>query len=378
MKMMKHKLSEAKKVIIKLGSSIITNDGKGIDEGCLENIVSQICKLNETMQVVLVSSGAIAAGLKKLGVKKRPKQLFELQAAAAVGQMDLIQIYQQLFSRKKVTSAQILLTHNDLSDRERYLNARSTLNNLLEKKIIPVINENDSIANEEIKFGDNDNLAALTANLIEADFLVLLTDQAGLFSDDPRSNSQSILINHAFVDDERIDSLAHDTASSVGSGGMRTKILAARRAALSGAHTIIANGKEKNVIDKLVSNKISCTFLESRESKLLARKNWLAGQLKAKGKVYIDQGAEDAIVKTGKSLLAIGVKKTNGEFERGALVECCNLEGRLIAKGLVNYSSKELLKIMGNSSDKIEDLLGYVNENSLIHRNNLVILQKGK
>ena len=376
MLMKKYKLSEAKKVIIKLGSGIITNDGKGLDEICLQNIVKQICKFNKDMQVVIVSSGAIAAGLKRLEIKQRPKQLCELQAAAAVGQMDLIQIYQKLFSNEGELSAQILLTHNDLSDRERYLNARSTLNNLLEKNVIPVINENDSIANEEIKFGDNDNLAALTANLIEADFLILLTDQVGLFSDDPRTNKESVLIDHAFADDERLDLLAHDTLSSVGSGGMKTKILAARRAALSGTHTIIANGKEKDILDKLIKNDVPHTFLESPSTKLLARKNWLAGQLKAKGIVYVDQGAADAIVKTGKSLLSIGVERVSGEFDRGALVECHNSRGEVIAKGLVNYSSKELVKIMGHSSDKIEQLIGYINEKSLIHRNNLVVFKR--
>jgi len=374
------KLLESKRIIVKLGSSIITNDGNGIDEACLLSLVRQIAKIaNEDKEIVVVSSGAIAAGLKKLGVTKRPRELSELQAAAAVGQMSLLKIYEQLFSECNLITAQVLLTHEDLSDRKRYLNARSTLNNLITKKVIPIINENDTVASEEIKFGDNDTLGAMVANLLEADLLVLLTDQDGLFSDDPRKNDSAHLVEHAYIDDDELDLLANDTISSVGTGGMTTKIQAARKAASSGTHTIIASGRRENILIDICSNNFYGTFLECREPKQLARKKWLADILLSNGKVFIDSGAIKALVQEGKSLLAVGVTKVNGNFGRGEVVKCCDAEGGEVAQGLINYSSDELNMIKGLSTDKIESILGYVNEKSLIHRNNLVIMRsKGK
>ena len=376
--MKKFNFTKAKKIIIKLGSSIITNDGKGIDEAFLSNFAADISLLAKKMQVVIVSSGAIAAGLKKLGISTRPSELSELQAAAAVGQMDLIRSFEKEFSKVSMICAQVLLTHDDLSDRKRYLNARSTLNNLLEKNVIPIINENDTVSNEEIKFGDNDNLAALTANLLEADYLILLTDQDGLYSDDPRKNSNVTLLSHISVNDKILDEVAKATTSSVGRGGMYTKILAARRASLSGTHTIIANGKNRKVFSNLLNDSVSGTFIQSEERQLDARKKWLAGQLKSKGTLIIDDGATNAIVNSGKSLLSVGIIDVKGKFDRGDLVQCISSSGQEVAKGLINYSSSEVGKVLGQPSDKMESLLGYVNESSVIHRNNLVVLKKGK
>ena len=373
--MKKFNFSEAEKIVIKLGSSIVTNDGDGLDEKCLSSLIKQISILNsQNKKVILVSSGAIAAGLRKLGVKKRPKVLSELQSAAAVGQMDLVRVYEELFSDNNLISAQILLTHSDLSDRKRYLNARSTIFNLIKNNVIPVINENDTVASEEIRFGDNDSLAAMVANLIEADLLVLLTDQDGLFSSDPRDDNNAKLIRHGYVDDKNLDDLASGTKSTIGTGGMATKILAARRAALSGAHTIIASGKRNNILVDLSNDEDIGTFLQSREIKLVARKKWLADNLKSNGKIYIDQGAEKALIHKGKSLLAAGVTKVIGTFDRGEVIQCVNESGHEILKGLVNYNSEEVKKIIGVSSDKIESILGYVNESSLIHRDNMIII----
>jgi len=373
--MKKYSFSKAEKIVIKLGSSIVTNAGDGLNEECLSNLIKQISKLIlENKKVVLVSSGAVAAGLKKLGIKTRPKILSELQSAAAVGQMDLVQIYERFFSDNNLISAQVLLTHDDLSDRKRYLNARSTIFSLIRNKVIPVINENDTVASEEIRFGDNDTLAAMVANLIEADLLVLLTDQEGLFSSDPRENKNAELIQNGYVDDKRLDELASGTKSELGTGGMATKILAARRAALSGTHTIIGSGRRKNILLDLNKDEAIGTFLHSREIKLLARKKWLADNLKSKGKIFVDIGAENALINKGKSLLVAGVTKVVGSFDRGEVIQCVNESGREISKGLVNYNSEEVKKIIGVSSDKIESILGYVNESSLIHRNNMIIL----
>ena len=377
--MKKFNFSEADKIVIKLGSSIVTNVDDGLDEECLSSLIKQISKLiAQNKKVVLVSSGAVAAGLKKLGIKIRPKILSELQSAAAIGQMDLVQVYERIFSDNNLLSAQVLLTHDDLSNRKRYLNARSTIFNLLKNKVIPVINENDTVASDEIKFGDNDTLAAMVANLIEADILVLLTDQEGLFSSDPRDNNDAELIENGFVDDKRLDKLALGTKSETGTGGMVTKILAARRAALSGAHTIIASGRRNNVLDDLNKNQSIGTFLQSREVKLIARKKWLADNLKSKGKIFVDIGAENALIHKGKSLLVAGVTKVVGTFDRGEVIQCVNESGEEISKGLVNYNSEEVKKIIGVSSDKIESILGYVNESNLIHRNNMIILSTAR
>jgi len=373
--MKKFNFSEAEKIVIKLGSSIVTSDGDGLDEKCLSSLIKQISILSsQNKKVILVSSGAIAAGLRKLGIEKRPKILSELQSAAAVGQMDLVRIYEELFSDNNLISAQVLLTHSDLSDRKRYLNARSTIFNLIKNNVIPVINENDTVASEEIRFGDNDSLAAMVANLIEADLLVLLTDQDGLFSSDPREVKGAELIHHGYVDDKSLDDLATGTKSKIGTGGMITKILAARRAALSGTHTIIASGKRSNILVDLSKDEDIGTFLQCREVKLVARKKWLADNLKSNGRIYIDSGAEKALINEGKSLLVAGVKKVTGTFDRGEVIQCVNESKEEILIGLVNYNSEEVKKIIGLSSDKIESVLGYVNESSLIHRNNMIIL----
>ena len=377
--MKKFNFSKAEKIVIKLGSSIVTNDGEGLDEECLSSLIKQISILSsQNKKVILVSSGAIAAGLKKLRVKIRPKVLSELQAAAAVGQMDLVRTYEELFADNDLISAQVLLTHDDLSDRKRYLNARSTIFNLIKNNVIPVINENDTVASEEIRFGDNDTLAAMVANLIEADLLVLLTDQDGLFSSDPREDNNAKLIHHSYVDDKNLDNLASGTQSKIGTGGMITKIMAARKAAISGTHTIIASGRRNNILLDLSNDKDIGTFLQSREVKLLARKKWLADNLKENGKIYIDNGAEIALINKGKSLLVAGVIKVTGSFDRGEVIQCVNKSGDEVLKGIVNYNSEEVKKIIGLPSDKIEAALGYVNESSLIHRNNMIIIPTGR
>jgi len=375
--MNKVNFSSSKKIVIKIGSSIITKNGDGIDNVQLKSIVEQIAKLvTKKKEIVLVSSGAIAAGLKKLGYKDRPKELSVLRAAASVGQIILARIYEQLFAKSGLTSSLILLTHDDLSIKKSYLNARSTISNLIDQNIVPVINENDTVADDEIRFGDNDTLAAMVANLIEADYLVLLTDQTGLFSDDPRKNKQTNLIQHAFIDDERLEQFAKDTKSSQGTGGMITKIQAAKRAALSGTDTIIASGKESNILLSLENNQIDGTHLESREADKVTKKIWMVNHMKPKGKIFIDRGAEEAIILKGKSLLSAGVVKSEGIYERGEIIRCMNEKNKEIAKGLINYSNKEVEKIMGHTSNEIESLLGYINESNLIHRDNMVILQK--
>ena len=377
--MNKVNFTSSKRIVIKIGSSIITKNGDGIDNVQLKSIVEQIAKLvAKKKEIVLVSSGAIAAGLKKLGYKDRPKELSVLRAAASVGQIILARIYEQLFAKSGLISSLILLTHDDLSIKKSYLNARSTISNLIDQNIVPVINENDTVADDEIRFGDNDTLAAMVANLIEADYLVLLTDQTGLFSDDPRKNKQTNLIEHAFSDDERLEKFAKDTKSSQGTGGMITKIRAAQRAALSGTDTIIASGKESNILLSLENNQFNGTYLESSEADKVTKKIWMVNHMKPKGKIFIDPGAEEAIIFKGKSLLSAGVVKSEGIYERGEIIRCMNEKNKEIAKGLINYSNKEVEKIMGHTSNEIESLLGYINESNLIHRDNMVILQKKK
>ena len=377
--MNKVNFTSSKRIVIKIGSSIVTKNGNGIDNVQLKNIVDQIAKLvTNKKEIVLVSSGAIAAGLKKLGYKDRPKELSVLRAAASVGQIILARIYEQLFSKSGLISSLILLTHDDLSMKKSYLNARSTIGNLIDQNIVPVINENDTVADDEIRFGDNDTLAAMVANLIEADYLVLLTDQTGLFSDDPRKNKKTNLIQHAFIDDNRLETFAKDTKSSQGTGGMITKIRAAQRAALSGTDTLSASGKESNILLSLESNRFKGTLLESRETDKVTKKIWMVNHLKPKGKIFIDRGAEEAIIFKGKSLLSAGVVKSEGTYERGEIIRCFNEKNKEIAKGLINYSNKEIEKIMGHTSNEIESILGYINESNLIHRDNMVILYKKK
>lgn len=368
-------LQEANVIVVKVGSSLVTNNGNGLDKVAIAAWAAQISTLvKQNKQVVLVSSGAVAEGMQRLGWKKRPTEVNELQAAAAVGQMGLVQMYESCFSQHGLHTAQVLLTHEDLADRKRYLNARSTLRTLLDLKVIPIINENDTVVTEEIRFGDNDTLGSLVANLIEADTLVILTDQQGLYSADPRKNPDAIFIQHATAGDVNLEKMAGGAGSSVGTGGMLTKILAAKRAARSGASTVIASGRENNVLVRLAAGEVIGTHLSATEMKINARKQWMADHLQLRGKLMLDEGALKVIAHEGKSLLPIGVVAVEGIFERGEVVACCDAKGNEIARGLVNYSANEVQRIMRKPSAQIESILGYVEESELIHRDNLVLL----
>ena len=368
-------LKNSRRIVIKVGSSLVTNQGQGLDHAALSLWAAQIARLKQMgKEIVLVSSGAIAEGMQRLNWKKRPHALHELQAAAAVGQMGLVQAYESCFREHGLQAAQVLLTHEDLSDRKRYLNARSTLTTLLNLKVIPVINENDTVATDEIRFGDNDTLAALVTNLIEADALVILTDQPGLFTADPRKNPQATLIDEAKAGDLALETMAGGAGSDIGRGGMLTKVIAAKRAARSGAHTIIASGHETDVLIRLAQGEAIGTQLLAETMPLAARKQWLADHLQVRGKVILDAGAVEALSSGGKSLLPIGVTKVSGDFERGEVVICLDLAGNEIARGLINYSAAETRKIQQRASHEIEGVLGYVDELELIHRDNLVLL----
>ncbi len=368
-------LAQCKRIVVKVGSSLVTNQGEGLDRNAIGNWASQISSLRKDgYEVVLVSSGAIAEGMQRLGWKHRPDAVHELQAAAAVGQMGLVQVYESCFREYGLHAAQVLLTHADLADRERYLNARSTLRTLLHLNVIPVINENDTVVTDEIKFGDNDTLGALVANLIEADALIILTDQQGLYTADPRKDTSATLVNLAKAGDESLEAMAGGAGSHIGRGGMLTKILAAKRAARSGAHTVIASGHETDVLLRLMQGMSIGTLLEAQTMSLAARKQWLADQLQVNGKVTLDKGAALALCNEGKSLLPIGVTAVSGEFERGAVVAILNENGQDIARGLVNYSAAEARRIARHPSQEIVSILGYVDELELIHRDNLVLL----
>jgi glutamate 5-kinase len=372
---MKSVVAEAKRLVVKVGSSLVTNEGQGLDHAALARWAEQIAELrHRKKQVLLVSSGAVAEGMKRLGWKRRPHALHEQQAAAAIGQMGLVEAYESCFRKHDMHTAQVLLTHEDLSHRKRYLNARSTLRTLLELKVIPIINENDTVATDEIRFGDNDTLAALVTNLIEADALVILTDQAGLYTRDPRIHKNAELISEARADDPDLEKMAGGAGSHLGSGGMLTKVLAARRAARSGAATVIASGREQNVLVRLASGESIGTQLIAQTMTLAARKQWLADHLQVRGKLKLDDGAVRALKVDGKSLLPIGVYELTGEFERGEVVSCLDPQGREIARGLVNYGSAETRRILKAPSSEIEARLGYVDEPELIHRDNLVLL----
>jgi glutamate 5-kinase len=372
---MNSQLANAKRLVVKVGSSLVTNRGEGLDRGALGRWARQIAELREAgRQVILVSSGAIAEGMQRLGWKRRPHALHELQAAAAVGQMGLIQVYESCFREFGLLASQVLLTHEDLADRKRYLNARSTLRTLLALGVIPIINENDTVATDEIRFGDNDTLAALVTNLVEADALIILTDQSGLYSSDPRKDSGAKLISHAHAGDAELETMAGGAGSAIGLGGMLTKVLAAKRAARSGAHTAIACGHEDNVLVRLAVGERIGTLLEAEKQTLAARKQWLANHLQVRGRLILDAGAVKALCEQRKSLLPVGVFDVSGEFERGELVGCCNEQGTEIARGLVNYSVTETRRILKAPSSEIEARLGYVDEAELIHRDNLVLL----
>jgi glutamate 5-kinase len=368
-------LAAARRLVVKVGSSLVTNKGQGLDHDALARWAGQIAEIRrENREIVLVSSGAIAEGMQRLGWKKRPHAVHDLQAAAAVGQMGLIQVYASCFSGHGLVTSQILLTHEDLADRKRYLNARSTLRTLLALGVIPIINENDTVATDEIRVGDNDTLASLVTNLVEADALIILTDQAGLHSADPRKDKQATLIAEARADDPQLEKIAGGAGSAIGLGGMLTKVLAARRAARSGAHTVIASGQEDQVLVRLAHGEAIGTLLIAETQTLAARKQWLADHLQVRGRLTLDDGAIKALRADGKSLLPIGVHEVSGEFERGEAVSCCDAGGREIARGLVNYGAADTRRILRTPSADIEARLGYVDEPELIHRDNLVLL----
>jgi glutamate 5-kinase len=361
--------------VIKVGSSLVTGEGRGLDRAAIGRWAEQIAALRTSgKQVLLVSSGAIAEGMQRLGWSRRPREVHELQAAAAVGQMGLAQAYESCFAALGIHTAQILLTHADLADRARYLNARSTLYTLLALGVVPVINENDTVVTDEIKFGDNDTLAALTANLVEADTLVILTDQAGLFSADPRQDPGATLLAEVRAGDPHLESIAGGAGSPIGRGGMFTKVLAAKRAARSGANTVIANGKEEDVLRRLAAGERIGTQLLASTEVLTARKQWLADHLQVRGKVRIDDGAIRALVAEGKSLLPIGVVEVLGDFDRGDVIACIDGGGREVARGLTNYGAEQARRIARRASSEIEAVLGFVEERELIHRDNLVVL----
>ncbi len=367
-------IARAKCLVVKVGSSLVTNQGHGLDHGALAQWAQQIAELKRNgRQVLLVSSGAVAEGMQRLGWAKRPRQLHDLQAAAAVGQMGLVQAYETCFREHGLHAAQILLTHEDLADRRRYLNARSTLRTLLELNVIPVINENDTVATEEIKFGDNDTLGALVTNLVEAEVLVILTDQPGLFTADPRKDPTATLVREAQAGDPSLAQMAGGVGSHIGSGGMMTKVRAAERAARSGAHTVIASGREPRVLLRLMAGEEIGSQLLAPTPTMAARKQWMADHLQVRGHVVLDEGAARALQRDGKSLLPIGVTAVTGEFGRGELVSCVDAQGREIARGLVNYSASETRRILRAPSSEIEQRLGYIEEPELIHRDNLVL-----
>jgi glutamate 5-kinase len=367
-------LKNARRIVVKVGSSLVTNEGRGVDAEAVGNWCRQMAVLaGQGREVVMVSSGAIAEGMKRLGWSVRPKEIHELQAAAAVGQMGLAQIYESKLSEHGMGSAQVLLTHADLADRERYLNARSTLLTLLSHRVIPVINENDTVVNDEIKVGDNDTLGALVANLVEADALVILTDQKGLYSADPRKDPNARFIDVAQAGAPELEQMAGGAGSSIGKGGMITKILAAKRAAKSGASTVIAWGRESDVLVRLASGEAIGTALIAPTQKMAARKQWMADHLQMRGAVVVDDGATAKLRDGGKSLLPIGVVEVTGEFHRGDVIAVRSLAGVEIARGLANYSSSEARLIARKPSSEFERLLGFTGEPEMIHRDNLVL-----
>jgi glutamate 5-kinase len=372
-------LQEARRLVIKVGSSLVTNEGRGLDEHAIGEWCRQMALLvrgdgsGPPREVIMVSSGAVAEGMKRLGWSSRPSEIHELQAAAAVGQMGLAQMYETQLRLNGLGSAQVLLTHADLADRERYLNARSTLLTLLQHGVLPVINENDTVVNDEIKFGDNDTLGALVANLVEADALVILTDQKGLYTADPRRDPEAQFVHEARAGDLALEAMAGGTGSSLGKGGMITKILAAKRAAGSGASTVIAWGREPDVLLRLCRGESIGTLLVAPTHKQQARKQWMADHLQLRGSVQIDAGAVTKLRDEGKSLLPIGMVSVDGEFSRGDVIAVRDEQGREIARGLANYASAEARLLCRKASTDIERLLGYVAEPEIVHRDNLVV-----
>ena len=367
-------LQDARRIVVKVGSSLVTNEGRGLDEQAIGEWCRQLSALvRDGRELIMVSSGAIAEGMKRLGWQQRPHALNELQAAAAVGQMGLAQMYETQLRHNGLGSAQVLLTHADLADRERYLNARSTLLTLLSHGVLPVINENDTVVNDEIKFGDNDTLGALVANLVEADALIILTDQKGLYSADPRVDPAATFVHTARAGDAQLEAMAGGAGSSIGKGGMITKILAAKRAAGSGASTVIAWGRERDVLLRLAKGEAIGTLLVAPTQKQQARKQWMADHLQLRGSITVDKGAVDKVRKEGKSLLPIGMTAVEGEFSRGEVIAILDPQGVEIARGLANYASAEARLICRKPSGEIEASLGYIAEPEMVHRDNLVL-----
>jgi len=369
-------VSKARRLVVKVGSSLVTNEGKGIDMKAVDEWAAQIADLHaQGKQMVLVSSGAIAEGMARLGWPRRPNAMHELQAAAAVGQMGLVQAYEVAFARHGIRTAQILLTHEDLSDRRRYLNARTTLYTLLGLGVVPIVNENDTVVTDEIRLGDNDTLGALVTNLIEAESLIILTDQAGLYDSDPRKNPDAKFVSTAQAGDPALEAMAGGSGSSVGTGGMLTKILAAKRAANSGGHTIIASGREPRVLLRLAAGEAIGTELRALLPVRSARQRWLVNHLRMRGKVVLDAGAVKALTQGHKSLLAVGVTGVEGEFERGDVVACVGPDGVEYGRGLINYSASDTRRIMRHPSSEIADILGSMSDPELMHRDNMVFLR---
>lgn len=368
--------ASARRLVIKVGSSLVTNEGRGLDLEAVEQWSRQIAALHaQGRQVVLVSSGAIAEGMARLGWPRRPGAMHELQAAAAVGQMGLVQGYEVAFARHGIRTAQILLTHEDLADRRRYLNARSTLYTLLALGVVPIVNENDTVVTDEIRLGDNDTLGALVTNLIEAETLVILTDQTGLYTADPRKDETAELVQLARAGDPRLEEMAGGSGTSIGTGGMLTKVLAAKRAANSGGHTIIASGREPDVLLRLAGGECIGTELRAELPIRSARQRWLANHLRLRGRLTLDRGAVDALTQGHKSLLAIGVIAAEGEFERGDVVACMNEQGKELARGLINYSANDTRRILRQPSHRIAEILGHMTDSELMHRDNMVVAQ---
>lgn len=367
-------LGKSRRWVIKIGSATITNDGQGLDSRAISAWAEQMAELHrQGRELLLVSSGAVAEGMRRLGWSQRPKALYELQAAAAVGQMGLVQAYESRFDEHGIRTAQVLLTHEDAADRKRYLNVRRTLRTLLQFRVMPVINENDTVAFDEIRFGDNDTLGALVTNLVEADLYVILTDQQGLYDGDPRRHPDARLLREVRAGDPELETMASGDMGSLGRGGMLTKVQAAARAAGSGAFTLVAWGREPDVLQRIAAGDEIGTLFRPRQGPMAARKQWLAARLQVAGRVHLDAGAAHVLKSSGSSLLPVGVTAVDGEFSRGALVTCLGPDGAEVGRGLVNYGAGEARQIMGKYTNQIERVLGYVDEPELIHRDNLVV-----
>ena len=374
----RNKLKTPGRWVIKIGSAVLTNDGRGLDFDRIQDWVRDIAALqSQGYQILLVSSGAVAEGLVRLGWQERPKAIHALQAAAAVGQTGLVQAYETEFAKYQIRTAQILLTAEDLSDRQSYLNARTTIQQLIQLGIVPIINENDTVGTQEIRFGDNDTLAGLVCNLVEADQLAILTDQDGLYDSDPRQNKDAKLVSLAKSGDKALESMASSSAGALGRGGMVTKLRAAELAARSGTDCLIANGRYQGVISHLAAGEELGTLLTAGTTPVSARKRWLAGKLQVKGKLILDDGAVNVLCDSGRSLLPVGILRAEGSFIRGELVSCISESGTELARGLVNYNSEDITKICGRPSSAIMDILGYCDDEEVIHRDNLVLTQAG-